>query len=121
MESFENAGLSFLCGRQKGSFSKKLTSQLIMQAPIASLALLEHAYRTEKTSVLTKKASLDHCFSAPSVDGRKRCENASVDEELFIRFWATKNGGFQKRIIVDRAFVLSFCSLYAILYTVHGH
>ena len=45
-----------------------------------------------------KNASLHHRFLAPSVDGRKRCENASVDAELFIRFRATKNGGFQKRI-----------------------
>ena len=30
-------------------------------------------------------------------------ENASVDAELFIRFWVTKNGGFQKRISVDLA------------------
>ena len=50
-----------------------------------------------------ENASLDHRFSAPSVDGRKRCENASVDAELFIRFRGTKNGGFQKRISVDRA------------------
>ena len=42
-------------------------------------------------------------FSPYSVDGRKRCENASVDGELFIRFRVTKNGGFQKRISVDRA------------------
>ena len=37
------------------------------------------------------------------MDGRKRCENASVDEKLFIRFQETENGGFRKRISVDRA------------------
>ena len=50
-----------------------------------------------------ENASLDHGFSAPSVDGQKRCENASVDAELFICFRGTKNGGFQRRISVDRA------------------
>ena len=38
-----------------------------------------------------ENASLDHRFSAPSVDGRKRCENASVDAELFIRNQQTNN------------------------------
>ena len=38
-----------------------------------------------------------------SVDGRKRYKNASVDEKLFIRFQETENGGFRKRISVDRA------------------
>ena len=38
-----------------------------------------------------------------SVDGRKRCKNASVDEKLFIRFQEVENGGFRKRISVDRA------------------
>ena len=37
------------------------------------------------------------------VDGRKRYKNASVDEKLFIRFQETENGGFRKRISVDRA------------------
>ena len=38
-----------------------------------------------------------------SVDGRKRCKNASVDENLFNRFQETENGGFRKRISVDKA------------------
>ena len=58
-----------------------------------------------------ENASLDHRFSAPSVDGRKRCENASVDAELFIRFRGTKNGGFQKRISVDRALYLKLSNV----------
>ena len=37
------------------------------------------------------------------MDGRKRYKNASVDEKLFIRFQETENGGFRKRISVDRA------------------
>ena len=39
-------------------------------------------------------------FRWSSVDGRKRCKNASVDEKLFIRFQETENGGFRKRISV---------------------
>ena len=35
------------------------------------------------------------------MDGRKRCKN----EKLFIRFQETENGGFRKRISVDRALV----------------
>ena len=42
-------------------------------------------------------------FRWSSVDGRKRCKNASVDEKRFIRFQETGNGGFRKRISVDRA------------------
>ena len=45
-------------------------------------------------------------FRWSSVDGRKRCKNASVDEKLFIRFQETENGGFRKRISVDRALSL---------------
>ena len=41
------------------------------------------------------------------MDGRKRYKNASVDEKLFIRFQETENGGFRKRISVDRAFKLN--------------
>ena len=40
-------------------------------------------------------------FRWSSVDGRKRCKNASVDEKRFIRFQETENGGFRKRISVD--------------------
>ena len=42
-------------------------------------------------------------FRWSSVDGRKRCKNASVDEKVFIRFQETESGGFRKRISVDRA------------------
>ena len=42
-------------------------------------------------------------FWLSSVDGLKRCKNASVGEKLFIRFQETENGGFRKRISVDRA------------------
>ena len=49
-----------------------------------------------------------------SMDGRKRCKNASVDEKLFIRFQETENGGFGKRISVDRALINeNFKALFA--------
>ena len=44
-------------------------------------------------------------FRWSSVDGRKRCKNVSVDEKLFIRFQETENGGFRKRISVERALI----------------
>ena len=50
-------------------------------------------------------------FRWSSVDGRKRCKNASVDENLFIRFQETENGGFRKRIRVDRALLLNLLVL----------
>ena len=33
----------------------------------------------------------------------KRCENANVDVNNFMRFQETENGGFRKRISVDGA------------------
>ena len=46
------------------------------------------------------------CFypvSVSSVDGGKRCENANVDVNTFMRFQETENEGFRKRISVDEA------------------
>ena len=37
------------------------------------------------------------------MDSGKRCENANVDIKLIMRFQETENGGFRKRISVDRA------------------
>ena len=45
-----------------------------------------------------------------SVDGRKHCKNASVDGKLFIRFQETENGGFRKRISVDRTLEKLACA-----------
>ena len=75
--------------------------------PIVSLAPLEHAYRTSR-AWWQKRIFGSSFFSSYSVDSRKWCENASVDVELFIRFRVTKNGGFQKCISVDRAWVRWF-------------
>ena len=82
---FENGGSASLCGRAKTE-------------------VFENAYVTGQ---LKKQ---NGCFLIrfrwSSVDGRKRCKNASVDDKLFIRFQETENGGFRKRISVDRALVL---------------
>ena len=37
------------------------------------------------------------------MDGGKRCENANVDVNTFMRFQETENGGIRKRISVDGA------------------
>ena len=37
------------------------------------------------------------------MDGGKRCENANVDVNTFMRFQETENGGVRKRISVDGA------------------
>ena len=65
---------------KNGAFQKRLRHNSL------SLALLEHAYRTEK-----------NVWSEP---GDK---SASLDHRLDICFRVTKNGGFQKRISVDMA------------------
>ena len=86
MEVFENGGSASLCGRAKTE-------------------VLENDYVTGIGMSQLKKQN--GCFLIRfrwcSVDGRKRCKNASVDEKLFIRFQETENGGFRKRISVDRA------------------
>ena len=87
MAVFENRGSASLCGRAK-------------------TVVFENDYVTGIGMSQLKKQN--GCFLIrfrwSSVDGRKRCKNASVDEKLFIRFHETENGGFRKRISVDRAF-----------------
>ena len=86
MEVFENGGSASLCGRAKTE-------------------VFENDYVTSIGMYQLKKQN--GCFLIRfrwcSVDGRKRYKNASVDEKLFIRFQETENGGFRKRISVDRA------------------
>ena len=85
-EVFENGASASLCGRAKTE-------------------VFENDYVTGIGMSQLKKQN--GCFLIrfrwSSVDGRKRCKNASVDEKLFIRFQETENGGFRKRISVDRA------------------
>ena len=82
----ENGGSASLCGRAKTE-------------------VFENDYVTGIGMTQLKKQN--GCFLIRfrwcSVDGRKRYKNASVDEKLFIRFQETENGGFRKRISVDRA------------------
>ena len=90
VEVFENGGSASLCGRAKTE-------------------VFENDYVTGIGMSQLKKQN--GCFLIrfrwSSVDGRKRCKNASVDEKRFIRFQETENGGFRKRISVDRALGLT--------------
>ena len=48
-----------------------------------------------------------HRFERFSVSGWKRCENASVDKNILLRFHGVENGHFWKRISVDGAYNLA--------------
>ena len=89
----ENGGSASLCGRVKTE-------------------VFENDYVTGIGMSQLKKQN--GCFLIRfrwcSVDGRKRYKNASVDEKLFIRFQETENGGFRKRISVDRALIACTCT-----------
>ena len=81
---FENGGSASLCGRAKTE-------------------VFENDYVTGMSQLKKQSGCFLIRFRWSCVDGRKRCKNASVDEKLFIRFQETENGGFRKRISVDRA------------------
>ena len=103
MEVFENGGSASLCGRAKTEvFENRRSASLCGRA---KTEVFENDYITGIGMSQSKKQN--GCFLIrfrwSSVDGRKRCKNASVDEKLFIRFQETENGGFRKRISVDRA------------------
>ena len=89
MEIFENGGSASLCGQAKTEVFENDYVAGIGMSPVSLV-------RDENGCFLIR-------FRWSSVDGRKRCKNASVDEKLFIRFQETENGGFRKRISVDRA------------------
>ena len=86
MEVFENGGSASLCGRAK---TEVLENDYVTGIGMSQL-------KTQNGCFLVR-------FRWSSVDGRKRCKNASADEKPIIRFQETENGGFQKRISVDRA------------------
>ena len=88
MEVFENGGSASLCGRAK---TEVFETDYVTGIGMSQL-------KKQNGCVLMR-------FRWSSVDGRKRCKNASVDEKLFIRFQETENGGFRKRISVDRALI----------------
>ena len=96
MEDFENGGSASLCRRAKTE-------------------VFENDYVTGIGMSQLKKQN--GCFLMrfrwSSVDGRKRCKNASVDEKRFIRFQEIENGGFRKRISVDRALITNSVSRYS--------
>ena len=99
MEVFENGGSASLCGRVKTEVFENGGS-----ASLCGRAKTEVFENDYVTGMLKKE---NGCFLIRfrwcSVDGRKRYKNASVDEKLFIRFQEKENGGFRKRISVDRA------------------
>ena len=103
MEVFENGGSASLCGRAK--------TEVFENGGSASLSgrvkteLFENDYVTGigMSHLKNQNGCFFIRFRWSSVDGRKRWKNASMDEKLFIRFQETENGGFRKRISVDRA------------------
>ena len=103
MEVFENGGSASLCGRVKTEVFENGGSASLCGR--AKTEVFENDYVTGIGMSQLKKQN--GCFLIRfrwcSVDGRKRYKNASVDEKLFICFQETENGGFRKRISVDRA------------------
>ena len=103
VEVFENGGSASLCGRVKTEVFENGGSASLCGR--AKTEVFENDYVTGIGMSQLKKQN--GCFLIRfrwcSVDGRKRYKNASVDENLFIRFQETENGGFRKRISVDRA------------------
>ena len=118
MEVFENGGSASLCGRVKTEVFENGGSASLCGR--AKTEVFENDYVTGIGMSQLKKQN--GCFLIRfrwcSVDGRKRYKNASVDEKLFIRFQEKENGGFRKRISVDRALRFFFsstqheCSVY---------
>ena len=86
MEVFENGGSASLCGRAK--------REVFENDYVTGIGMSQ--LRKQNGSFLIR-------FRWSSVNGRKRCKSASVDEKLFIRFQETENGVNRKRISVDRA------------------
>ena len=86
MEVFENGGSASLCGRAK--------TEVFKNDYVTGIGMSQ--LKKQNGCFLIR-------FRWCSVDGRKRYKIASVDEKLFIRFQETANGGFRKRISVDRA------------------
>ena len=81
-EVFENGGSASLCGRAKTE-------------------VFENDYVNGIGMPQLKKQN--GCFLMrfrwSSVDGRKRCKNASVDEKLFICFQETENEVFENALV----------------------
>ena len=86
VEIFENGCHSYYCGGAKTPKTKVFENVDVMKW-IISLTRTTKTYR----------------FLIASVDGRKRFENASVDEDICNHFRWIKNGGIRKRLSVDVA------------------
>ena len=94
---FENGGSASLCGRSKTEVER------LCQCGRAKTQVFENDYVNGMSQLKKQNGCFLMRFRWSSVDGRKRCKNASVDETLFIHFQETENGGFRKRISVERA------------------
>ena len=99
MEVFENGGSASLCGLAKTEV-QRLCGRVKTE-------VFENDYvtGTGMSQLKNPNGCFFICFWWSSLDGRKRCINASVDEKLFIRFQETENGGFRKRISVVLRYV----------------
>ena len=92
MEVFENGGSASLCGWVKTEVFENGGSASLCGR--AKTEVFENVYVTGVGMSQLKKQN--GCFLI-------RFRWCSVDEKLFIRFQETENGGFRKRISVDRA------------------
>ena len=103
MEVFENGGSASLCGRAKTEVFESGGSASLCGRVKTEVFENDYVTGIGMSQLKNQNGCFFICFRWSSVDGRKRCINASVDEKLFIRFQETENGGFRKRISVDRA------------------
>ena len=90
--------------RENGGFRKRLRHlQRFLKTEILYPSV--DAQKRRFSKAITIWLDIWHLHRWSNVDGQKRCKKVSVDETLFICFQETDNGGFRKRISVDRATV----------------
>ena len=92
VEVFENGGSASLSGRAKTEVFKNGGSASLFGR--AKTEVFKNNYVTGMSQLKKQNGCFLIRFRWSSVDGRKCCKKASVDEKLFIRF--------RKRISVDR-------------------
>ena len=83
VEVFENGGSASLCGRAK--------TEVFENDYVSGIGMSQ--LKKQNGYFLIR-------FRWSSVDGRKRCKNASVDKKLFIRFQETENGAVFENALV---------------------
>ena len=100
VEVFENGGSASLCGRAKPEVFENGGSASLCGRGKTEVSENDYVNGIGMPQLKKQNGCFLMRFRWSSVDGRKRCKNASVDEKLFIRFQETENGGFRKRISV---------------------